>query len=548
MSPIPERREANSPLPPVPMVPPPDKSPGSSSVNNSLPIANTAPPVYAQVNKKKKVPPATLALSNESTSSQSFVPSTTTVDPSPQTAGSSVVPSTSSTCIDGTVATQITNVVPRSRHTAKLMDSSNTNPSKNAQEPLVRRWSKADISYSEFEIVRENLAPNDPISIISEPTTISISPIPIGAEISSSSKVPSTSFVINSSDTRSSINITNNASFPIVSPSSSAVLIDSNDLLDEDNYNVIPERNLSRLHARAAIPPPDSDDNQGINSYQELEPVSNPYHEIRETNQGGIRLRNQGHYQEIGDTKNGCLDVENIGPSSNLYQEITKPSKSKYDGEDDEDDDEDDFYEKVKPTNVNKKKHGYEKLKKKPSNEVPPVPVSSSAVNLNTEFDDDEEDDDGKDGDSLYERVRYPPYERLKESRSDLAVYKNGEEEEEDSDSNLYEAIGYSKVKPKTKKKEHSVLDDIKYMDEERDGDEKLPTVPVNVDQLYARVDKSKKKKSKESEFEGNNDSKKDSSLVNKGENRKSYERSNLPMDDDESGSENATFNSIEYI
>lgn len=350
-----------------------------------------------------------------------------------------------------------------------------------------RRWSKADISYSEFEVVRETLIPPPKTTPVSE---LKKSPV---------------TFSLSSNSERMHSHQSNSQHVPL-SPRDSvssrhSIISQNNELLDEDNYNVIPDKRSSNneqshrhsgsggqgRHARNRV---DSD------NYQEIGPISNTYQEIG-------KQSSLDHYQEIGSAlqhPNGSLvdndDQDDTG--SGLYQEIRKTPKE---GDDYDEDDDDQFYEKVRPSTTNSqsqsqpgltiphpsgRKHGYEKIKRK-AKSPSPKPKGRGVSD-----DDGEEEEGGGDEeeDLMYEKVKYPPYERLKESRSDLAVNATDAsvEDDEDEGSNLYEHIGYSRVKPKNIKVVSSSNNST------AKNKEPLVDESVDLDQLYAVVDKSKKK------------------------------------------------------
>jgi len=467
-----ERREANSPLPPVPAVPPPE-TPGEIAGSGLAPTSPTlavqnsqTPPVYAQVTKKPKKgkAPVTPTASNASTSSQAHLRENTDILSSSEQGPSNVgVSSTSPTTPGSHQSSSVgghshssTSTHHHHHHRSKsrtLMDNSNlleANLSEN------RRWSKADISYSEFEVVREGFPP----------------------EPKKSPKVPTIAL-----------------DRTPVSPRNSLTTSVTEELVDEDNYNLIADNRdhdrLSRESKRSSRGGR-SKRRSGVDSdnYQEIDHLSNnTYQEI-----GGGKEPSD-HYQEIGAgssfnvVTNGGMDDDDDEPNP-LYQVIRKKEDDYEDEEDDE------FYEKVKPsvpakstlsvTYSKDRKHGYEKLKRKGRGHSSPKRKSASD-------EEDEEDEDGKgDGDEMYERVKYPPYERLKESRSDLAM--DDIAADDDESSNFYEHIGYSRVKPRGQRetKDPTAKTEVNHIEnhDEGDGD----TGDVDVNQLYAVVDKSKKK------------------------------------------------------
>ena len=490
-SPIPERREANSPLPPPPVPPlasPPELSPTgpivASDANPAIsptPVAASTPPLYAQVTKKTKKPKAPLTPTSSAGPSVSLS-SQQLLDKKPVSATSSLPVaaspqlSTSSSIHSSSVAA----VKTRSSDKAAALLS----PTNESSEP--RRWSKADISYSEFEVVREPM-------------------------YSSSARK------LNSSSSHSS---STSQQKPPQQSSSARKPIPAAEVVDEDNYNVIPENRGLPRSSRAGnssnnVPPPPrihhpiQHQNNNYQEIGELE-ISNPYQEIQP------KESSSDYYQEIG---TGDSSDRNGLDSNNLYQEIDKKVPSSSTGGrhenaiviDDEDDPADQFYETVKPAAAQAKqalaaaatktqhlpspshsqgsvtsldrKHGYEKLKKK---------AGSPTIVVIASDDDDDEDDDTKNEDSLYERVKYPPYERLKESRDDLRTSDHDDlplDSQTESDR-FYEDIGYSRVKPKkSQAKEQQPSTSSKTAVVENDEE------PNNLDQLYARVDKTKKKK-----------------------------------------------------
>ncbi|CAG7815774.1 unnamed protein product [Allacma fusca] len=511
-SPIPERREANSPLPPPPPVPPlaspPEMSPtgplttDQSQQGNQTSVPNPAPPLYAQVTKKSKKgkAPVTPTSSINASSSQNnnsvsnFTNEVTSINPS------SPLPSSSQNPVSATSSTS-TN---KSRHA--IPESSI--PILSPIEPSVsepRRWSKADISYSEFEVVREPMYS----------TSIAAS---LGGSARGRRKSPDSSMY----------QITDKK--PINAISSEKMSSKKHkvpDVLDEDNYNVIPEPVPVARSSR-----------EGSSKNRKVSSNSNNYQEILDTYQSTNayqeidRKEPSDYYQEIGAR---LASEQNGGEgSSNLYQEIEKKqvvhTTTTTEIEDDEDLN-DEFYETVKPASVSSKpkyltspshsqgsvtsldrKHGYEKLKKKGSG--PPTVV----IIASDDDDDDEEEDENKNEDSMYERVKYPPYERLKESRDDLHELPP---DDDNFDRNFYEDIGYSRVKPKSKKPSATVLSttesnkDLPRSDDALDNQNpkdastsfsnssnnnpyglEVDSAEVsNLDQLYARVDKTKKKK-----------------------------------------------------
>ncbi|CAL8073110.1 unnamed protein product [Orchesella dallaii] len=470
-SPIPERREANSPLPPVPNVPPPDLSPDAAIVpllplssvppppSSSVPlppsslvplppsspgsqtnVISTSLPVYAQVTKKSKKgkTPVTPTASNASTSSQQMREATGTSQSIELTNG----PLFSSPAITKETASASHHHPHhhpphhRSKRAASLMD--NTNPM-DADAVDSRRWSKADISYSEFEVVRESIFPGDE------------RPSPSGSACRE------------------------------VIPSEPPAREITGSFVDEDNYNIIPEKSSA---VRSGSGKGSSRGRLDSGNYHEIEPpMNNTYQEI-----GGGKEPSD-HYQEIGDRSNLVNDgVE-------LYQEIERKVRD-FDDDDEEEDDVDQFYERVKPSSQKNKKsgslgkkHGYEKIKRKG------IPGNLSSVIPAIGSDEEEDDEDDDKPDQLYESVKYPPYERLKESKDDLA---DSHDEEAKNGSDFYEDIGYSRVKPKPKtgkatpgsSKTSSAKEDKPEVD---DGDSIRSEVDIS--QLYARVDKSKKRK-----------------------------------------------------
>jgi hypothetical protein len=468
-----EHREANSPLPPVPAVPPPE-TPGESgtptlagpaplSPSLAMQPGTHVPPVYAQVTKKPKKgkAPVTPTASNASSSSQIHSGRETNEIPSileqliPSGGANSCVTNTQSS---GNAIHHSSSHTHHHHHRSKsrtLMDNSNLLEAGLSDN---RRWSKADISYSEFEVVREGFPPLESKKSPIMPMSMDRTP---------------------------------------VSPRNSLTASMTEELVDEDNYNVIADKRederISRSSKRSSGGrSKKATHNEVVDSdnYQEIDHISNnTYQEI-----GGGKEPSD-HYQEIGAgssfivTTNGDLDDDDEGPNP-LYQVIRKKE------EDYEDEEEDEFYEKVKPASSSKstlsvsttgytkdRKHGYEKLKRKGKS---PSPKGKSGSE-----DDDEEDEEVKE-DDMYERVKYPPYERLKESRSDLAVDK-AVEDDDDEGSNLYEHIGYSRVKPKRQREQ----DKKKMTNEAEEKQEEgcaVDSSEVDVNQLYAVVDKSKKK------------------------------------------------------
>ncbi|ODN05106.1 hypothetical protein Ocin01_01631 [Orchesella cincta] len=473
-SPIPERREANSPLPPVPNVPPPDLSPDgaaapllpSSSVppppSSSVPlppssssvlppaspvsqpnVSSTTLPVYAQVTKKSKKgkTPVTPTASNASTSSQQ----TREVTGNSQ---SIELPNNGPLFSATAIAKETTSTSHhhshhhpshhRSKRAASLMD--NTNPM-DADAVDSRRWSKADISYSEFEVVRESMFPGDERPSPSASSSRDITPV----EPPAARKVP-------------------------------------RNLVDEDNYNIIPDKSTAVRTSSSGKGPPRGRLDSG--NYHEIDPpLNNTYQEI-----GGGKEPSD-HYQEIGDRSNLVDD-----DGAELYQEIDRKGRD-FDDEDEEEDDGDQFYERVKPSSQKGKKsggslgkkHGYEKIKRKG------IPGNLSSVIPAIGSDEEEDDEDDDKPDQLYESVKYPPYERLKESKDDLA---DSHDEEGKNASDFYEDIGYSRVKPKPKTTSGSSKSPCTNNEEKPEVDEgDSIRSEVDVSQLYARVDKSKKRK-----------------------------------------------------
>jgi hypothetical protein len=411
-SPIPERREANSPLPPVPAVPPPSELSAATAPPLSPVLATVppqTPPVYAQVTKKSKKnkAPVTPTTSNASISSQTFGKE----QPLPE----NPIPGPSSIITSSTSNPSQQHSHSHHRHhrskSRTLMDNSNLLESNISEH---RRWSKADISYSEFEIVRE---PSIPIN-----GDVKKSPI--------------------------ALSLSSERQHGPVSPRDSIAIRQSipQEIVDEDNYNLISDkidgRGSSRGRNSSGRTRMDSD------NYQEIEPISNTYQEI-----GGKEPTD--HYQEIGAglssthaTANGGIEDDN---GSGLYQEIRKNDIDDY-----EEEEEDQFYEKVRPSTQTLsvpaqslstgRKHGYEKIKRKVK---PPSPSRKEKVAAASDEDDEEDEEGRAEEDLMYEKVKYPPYERLKESRSDLAV--DASLDDEDEGNNFYEHIGYSRVKPKNK-------------------------------------------------------------------------------------------------
>lgn len=511
-SPIPERREANSPLPPVPNVPPPELSPGQTALPSSssavipppssptshqlppqvpvpaVPVPappQTSPPVYAQVTKKKKQPqgktPVTPTASNASTSSSQQIMmreaplgSEAPPPPPPMT----IATKESSTSHHHSSSSHHPHH--RSKRAASLMDNSNP---MDADTVDSRRWSKADISYSEFEVVRESIFPSSGTPVSSPVNDIS------------NEDSPHHHLLLRSPGSGRS---------DTSPPSSSAALARPlpQDLVDEDNYNIIPDKTGGRSSRQA----------QGTSStsvtvgaaggsrirldsgnYHEIEPrnLNNTYQEI------GGRKEPSDHYQEIGDHRRSRVDDDDDDDDGgDLYQVIDKKKRNSEDEDDEEEEEEDQFYEKVKKPGSKGKKHGYEKIKKKdPSSSKPPVGNLSRVIPA-IGSDEDEEDDDDK-PDQMYESVKYPPYERLKESKDDLVDSEDGK-----NGSDYYEDIGYSRVKPKKKPTKSKTPEGHH---EERDSGNRSsgiktlphPPLPQDVSQLYAQVDKTKKRTKK---------------------------------------------------
>lgn len=476
-SPIPERREANSPLPPVPNVPPPESSPGPSTSSippPSSPITQfplpppqsqlqpqaSTLPVYAQVSKKSKKQqgktPVTPTTSNASVSPSQQVfrevtPPIPPIDPALMKDAHSFLPPSSHH------QAQHTGPGPhRSKRAASLMD--NTNPM-DADSSDSRRWSKADISYSEFEVVRESLFPSAGPVIDDHPLSTRSPP--------------------GGGTSRSDTRLDTSPSIPTR----------RQELVDEDNYNIIPEKSTQRINTQG-----NSSSGSASTSSTRRRLDSGNYHEIEPRNLTNLNSTYQeigggkepsDHYQEIGDRRRGDDD-----DGGELYQEIERKGRNSDEEEDeDEDDEEDQFYERVKKPGQQKgKKHGYEKLKKKggessssSSKEKKRPPGNLSGV-IPAIGSDEEDDDDEEKGDQMYERVKYPPYERLKESKDDLSDSgRNG--------SDHYEDIGYTRVKSKAKEqgkheRRHNHQEEESSRSEQQD-----------VSQLYAQVDKSKKRK-----------------------------------------------------
>lgn len=366
-----------------------------------------------------------------------------------------------------------------------------------------RRWSKADISYSEFEVVRETMFP-----------------IGSNTNVSSSNCVDDQQqqqHLLRSpgsgrSDVSPTVPTTPNHREPL-------------DLVDEDNYNIIPEKQVARgRQGGPATPgvagstaPGGARTRLDSGNYHEIESrnLSNTYQEI-----GGGKEPSD-HYQEIGDTRSRA-NRNHLGEEEDdeddddydggdLYQVIDKkPRRNEVDEEDDEDEEEeeeDQFYERVKkPAATSQsggKKHGYEKIRKKEpgsgSGGKPRPPGNLSRVQpaIGSEEEDDEEDDKP---DQMYESVKYPPYERLKESKDDLL---DGDDEGKSSD--CYEDIGYSRVKPKgragkgsERKKEEQDAISVRSSGSSFAGAGAAARAAVpDVSQLYAQVDKTKKRTKK---------------------------------------------------
>jgi hypothetical protein len=267
-------------------------------------------------------------------------------------------------------------------------------------------------------------------------------------------------------------------------------------ILDEDNYNVIPDvRSNSRISKQSDIIRPHQEDN-----YQEIESRSggnHPYQEIPGRSRGPSSSPSD-YYQEISEIKKPKKPKHR--ERDNTYQKIRTKNGEESDDEDEEEE-EDQFYEKVKVrltpssttntnmnlqlpnTNPSARKHGYEKLKRK-TDEI----TKESRV----EIVGSDEEEEG----SLYEQVKYPPYERLQESRDNLL------EGSGDGD-NLYEDIGTVVTKSRKSGEEESGSG---ARAGSRSGPEREAPSPtaadVDLDQLYARVDKTKKKKRTESGVE----------------------------------------------
>lgn len=406
------------------------------------------PPIYAQVTKTKKTKaPIGPSLSNSSTSSSQArntpsIPTDSKFEPSLPVS----LPSNNSA------------VKKRPHHHASVLSDS----AEALAEP--RRWSKADINYAEFEIVRE-----PPFPSTSKSNTIA-------AEIIDEDNYNMVLEVRTSTRT-SSRRSEKSASIP-----SSRTL--PHRLRDSHAYAVI---------KKPAPPLPTENDTDRNHGYSELT-KKNAYAEDQEPHgysELGKRSASRsptGYYQEISDNKPTKM-------RDNLYQKIRRKGgegPGEYSEEDDEDE-EDQFYEKVKakpvpapallpqnelPQHANPSalKHGYEKIKPKLTVDgVVALPQQINIPDLGNPVESDE------DGSSLYEQVKYPPYERLKEAYGD---------EEDGSRDNLYEDIGYSRIKKSTTKSSQSEVSSCG-----ASASASSTSPPLDVDNLYARVDMTKKKR-----------------------------------------------------
>jgi len=358
-------------------------------------------------------------------------------------------------------------------HTSVILDST--------EGPAdARRWSKADINYSEFEVVRE---PPFPSTSKSKTLTVELMDednYNIVQEVRTSTRVPHQH-----------------------RPESSIAPVNSS--RTHPNPSNDPHHTYSELTKKSTDPHP-----QGNDGYSELGTQSNSFigigdhhnhHQYSDLTKRSSSRSPTGYYQEIGDGKSI------IKKRDNLYQKIRRKGGVGQGDESDEDeeDEEDQFYEKVKskPTpaqddlpnhaNPSALKHGYEKINPKTTKDGESGTLaagSASAVQLNSKpraGDSPNPLESDEDGSSLYEQVKYPPYERLKESKDNLL---QGDEEDGGMDD-MYEDIGYSRIKKSTTKASQNPLVSSGGAAAVAGG----PSSPVDVDNLYARVDMTKKKR-----------------------------------------------------